>query len=96
MNKYQEALKMFTDYQDWLKLKGLLVNKENVEIVDKNSALLQELVDRANEQFSHILHVHKPGHPARVAFHTSKEAHEYAREHDLKGCHLESIQFGKV
>jgi len=91
MNKYQEALDEIVED---------LINCGQIQDLPGESrilrwqevGLLKELVD---QNFTHILKVKKVGYPPRIAFRTSEEAREYARKHDLKGCTLESIQFGK-
>lgn len=91
MNKYQEAIENIGCLAE--QHEGL--GSDDLLKVRKQGDLLQELADRADEEFTHILHV-RNGYPARIAFHTSKEAEEYAAKHDLRHCHLESIQFGKM
>ena len=98
MNKYSHALAKLS-----LRAANMAVEvsetKEVAEYlltdiyVDRDT--LKELIDRADEQMTHILRVRKLGYPTRIAFHSSNEAHDFAVKHDLKGCTLDSIQFAE-
>lgn len=93
MNEYRQALNSiilaFADRSYSTK------SADNQPTIISLIRIMGELVDRSEENFTHILKVRTDGCPSSIAFHTSKEAQKYAEKHNLKGCRLESIQFAK-
>lgn len=80
-NKYQEAI--------WSLEREYVVTEYCADKI----ALLQELVDRDENGFSHVLSYKKDGRAYLIAFHSSQDADDFAEKNDVKNGHLSSVQF---
>ena len=92
MTKYQKALENIGKIYLWGKY-GNGFGEIKIECKESYD-ILQELVNRDNNHFAHILKfTEKDGRKRIIAFHSSQEADAFIEKNGIKSAHLDSIQF---
>jgi len=96
-SKYQKALSKLALRAANLSL-SIMETKEAKDYMLSNiyedRDTLQELVNRDNNHFAHILKfTEKDGRKHIIAFHSSQEADAFVEKNGIKSAHLDSIQF---
>lgn len=101
-SKYQKALDLYRDKLISENCDGCICGISDCGNPDGTSScefyvpakLLQELVDRDDNHFAHILKfTKKDGRKRIIAFHSSQEADAFVEKNGIKSAHLDSIQF---
>ena len=95
MSKFQESFKRISDEFFISRFASLMngIEYKDPQPTDEDISIVQEAINIASQTFVHILRVKQAGYPSSIAFNTSNEAEKFAHDHNLRGCHLDSIQF---